>query len=819
MPSTDKRSPRTLGILLILAGLAANQWALGWLVAPDGIISQPGRIHAIQAGQAVLVLLGIWVLWRRPRVDARLVTAACFLLSGVLLIGAYASVQATLPPPAERPGLAMTERLSLLADDLEAGWERDLARASVRLENATGFRDASVIANANLLLIRGQTREAIATFETLLEDAERSGADPMTLKALRDFLAISYLRLGEQENCIAMHNADRCLFPIRDEGVHVLPDGSRKALEYLHAVMRAEPADEGSRWLLNVAYMTLGEYPHGVPSEWLIPPESFASDIEFPQFPEVAAAVHGRDVMTLAGSVILDDFDGGGIDIVISELNLNGQIRLFTNRGDGDFVERTAPAGLTGQTGGLNLTHADYDNDGDLDIFVPRGGWMRQRGRQPNSLLRNNGDGTFTDVTEAAGLLTFQPTQAAAWADFDNDGWLDLAIGSESLKYEPFPAELYRNNGDGTFTDVAQDAGIHVAGVIKGVTWGDIDNDLLPDLYVSRFGDSNVLYRNDGPGPDGRWSFSDVTEAAGVSEPYYSFPTWFWDFDNDGWLDLFVAGFWGQSESVYGAANSPDPLLGEVTAMYLGEPIEGSDVPRLYRNRGDGTFEDVTVETRLDRVVHVMAGNFGDLNNDGYQDLYLATGAPNYRAILPNRMFLSNGGEHFLDVTTAGNFGHLQKGHGVAFADLDNDGDQEVYVELGGWYPGDVFQNALFENPTQGQNSWITIQLAGNKSNSFGVGARLELVIEEPGGTREVHAVVSSGGSFGSSSLQQEIGLGQASVVRVLRVRWPSGTEQEFENVTPNRIVRLVEGSPDLEPVDGWEPFNLGGTGSHVGSH
>ena len=220
------------------------------------------------------------------------------------------------------------------------------------------------------------------------------------------------------------------------------------------------------------------------------------------------------------------------------------------NNNDGTFSDMTSESGLEGLISGLNLVHADYNNDGFLDLLVLRGAWLNAE--HPNSLLRNNGDGTFADVTEAAGLLAPAPTQTAAWGDYDNDDWVDLFIGNESAETTTYPCRLFHNNGDGTFTDVAADAGVAVVGFVKGVVWGDYDNDGQLDLFVTQLlaHQPNRLFHNDGPLADGTWSFRDVAIEAGVQGPPVSFPTWFFDYDNDVWDDLFVSGFRGQWHSL-----------------------------------------------------------------------------------------------------------------------------------------------------------------------------------------------------------------------------------------------------------------------------
>jgi hypothetical protein len=196
-----------------------------------------------------------------------------------------------------------------------------------------------------------------------------------------------------------------------------------------------------------------------------------------------------------------------------------------------------------------------------------------------------------------------------------------------------------------------------------------------------------------------------------------------------------------------------------------------------------------------------MGANFGDIDNDGYLDVYLGTGLPVYQALMPNLMYRNVGGERFEDVSFSWGFAHLQKGHGVAFGDIDNDGDQDVYIVMGGGLQGDVFRNALFLNPGN-SNHWITLLLEGVKSNRAGIGARIKVTLETDVGSRDIYAVVSTGGSFGSSSLQQEIGLGQARAVRAIEVTWPaSGIVQVFRDVGMDQFLKIREGDPAPVPV------------------
>lgn len=711
--------------------------------------------------------------------------------------------------------------------------------------------EARVEADLNLalqMLRAGESEAAAARFESLLENVELlqhtglldesrlldedgapvpSASGEQRRRELKMLIATAYLRVGEQENCLLHHRAQSCLVPIREGGVHHRPEGSRRAMELFGELLDDRPDDKGTRWLYNLAAMTLGLYPDGVPVEWRIDPARFESEIpaswssegrlmedplmQDPLMQDVAPEV-GADVTGLAGGVVMDDLDGDGkLDLMLSSWGAADGLVFLRNDGTGKFEDRSVQAGLDGLTGGLNLSHADYDNDGDLDVLVLRGAWLAGQGRQPPSLLRNRGDGTFDDVTESAGLLTFAPSQAAAWADIDLDGDLDLFLGNESTRRLNRRSELFLNRGDGTFEEAALRVGLDVDAFVKGCAWGDVDNDGRPDLYVSTMGGRNLLFLNLPPeetsGEPGALRFREIGESAGVTEPLNGFPVWFWDYDNDGRLDIFAASY---------GTSFLAPITEQVAADYV--DFEDTPRPRLYRNLGDGTFEDVTKSVGLWRGLMAMGANFGDLDNDGFPDLYVGTGAPNFTALAPNRMFLnglaaaSSQERRFYDVTTLAGMGHIQKGHGVAFGDWDEDGDQDVYAVMGGAFSGDTFPNALFENRAgknrtserMAANRWLTLRFEGTRSNRFAVGARVRVRVETPSGPRTVHKLVGTGGSFGSQSLQAEIGLGDAERLLAIEVDWPSlessgagpGTQrfEAFDGPGLDRVYRLREG-------------------------
>jgi hypothetical protein len=244
-----------------------------------------------------------------------------------------------------------------------------------------------------------------------------------------------------------------------------------------------------------------------------------------------------------------------------------------------------------------------------------------------------------------------------------------------------------------------------------------------------------------------------------------------------------------------------------VAADYLGLPHDGERAC-LYEGDGKGGFREVSAARNLTRVSQSMGVNFGDLDNDGFLDFYLGTGYPAYEALMPKLLYRNRRGAGFADVTTAAGVGHLQKGHGVAFADLDNDGDQDLFIKLGGSFAGDAFSSALFENPGFG-NHWLTIKLVGNRSNRAGIGARIRAEIEESGQRRSVYKWVSSGGSFGANPLRQEIGLGKATRIEVLEVFWPTtGRAQRFLDVPADRFIEIVEDAAEYRELP-WKSVRL----------
>ena len=501
----------------------------------------------------------------------------------------------------------------------------------------------------------------------------------------------------------------------------------------------------------------------------------------------------------MSAGVALFDYDADG-DVDIYFLNgapLKGtqvdappKNRLYRNDGNWKFTDVTDRSGL-GDTGyGLGVAVGDYDNDGDPDVYVNNYG--------PNVLYRNNGDGTFTDVTKTAGVANGHQVGAGAnFLDMDGDGDLDLFVSnyvgftyanhkviyqagrpaySGPADYPPTANNLFRNNGDGTFTEVSAASGI---GPHKGTGMGtvclDFDNDGDTDIYVANDGLGNFLFRNDGTG-----KFEEVGLASGAGynvngDAQSSMGIGCGDYNNDGWIDFFVTGY-----------------QGEMTA--------------LYKNLGKGLFDDVTrmAGAGAGTVPHVNWGNeFVDFDNDGDRDLFIANGhfereakkvADSASYLSPNILLMNTGDGKFVNVSDKSGDGLKVKlsSRGAGFDDLDNDGDVDVVVL--NWKE----RPTILRNDSPRGNHWLQVRLKGTKTNRSGVGARVKVVA---GGLTLVDEVHSGRGYQSHYGMRLHFGLGKADRVDRIEVRWIGGGVDVLKNVRADRLVTIAEGSaPAAKP-------------------
>jgi hypothetical protein len=458
--------------------------------------------------------------------------------------------------------------------------------------------------------------------------------------------------------------------------------------------------------------------------------------------------------------------------------------RLYRNNRDGTWTDVTEKAGVKGAGYGMGVAAADYDNDGFADLYVT--------GVNHNHLYRNNGDGTFSDVTKKAGVEGLHPKLGKTWAisagwfDYNKDGWLDLLVVNyvrwspekepvcrtgeiraycSPDSYEGEPNMLYRNNGDGTFTDVSDESGIgKLTGKGMGVAFADYDGDGWTDAFVSNDTFRNFLFRNNGDG-----TFKETAILAGVAynqngKSIAGMGTDFRDVDNDGRPDIFVVAMVG-------------------------------DTYPLYRNRGKG-FVDITYIAGIARVTSgktAWGAGIADFDNDGLKDLFTACASilDNSEEIdhLPSKqpnMVLRNNGKTFDDVSAAaGPAFQVPAAHrGVALGDLNNDGRLDVVVVAQHVKP------EIFINRSPAPNNWLTLKLVGRKSNRQGLGAKVKAI--PPNGTPLYNHATTSTGFSASSDDRVHFGLGAAASARI-EIEWPSGTQQVLEGVKAGQILTVEE--------------------------
>jgi tetratricopeptide (TPR) repeat protein len=537
-------------------------------------------------------------------------------------------------------------------------------------------------------------------------------------------------------------------------------------LSHENRALNANPENAPARFWAWLAAQRLDGYP-----EWVDAPnrmEMRAGQAKATvEYEEISARIGLDKTSGGRGIAIFDYDDDGRLDVAIA--CAHGGLSLYRNNGDGTFADVSVDSGLYQGTNGFGIAAGDYENSGYPGLAVCRAGFFGGM----VELWRNNGDGTFTDVSEASGVSCWGPSFTCSWCDYDLDGRLDLFVCTNigGLFDRRVPHKLFHNNGDGTFSEVAALAGIVSRWPAIGHSWGDYDNDGYPDLFLSNAIGEPQLFHNNGDG-----TFTDVSIQAGLILPVMAFNAQFCDIDNDGWLDI-IQYTWG-------------PHGDTVHSMQTGEAPPHGHPTRVYRNNRDGTFTLISEDLGLTECWGSMSGNAADLNNDGYLDIALGNGGPLMDRVEPLVIYESDG-ERFRNVTFSAGLPATGKGHGINCADLFGDGRQIILSATGGAFPGDLLTTSVFA-PKQRPGNYLAVLLRGTRSNRGAIGARIKLAA----GGREQHRVVNNGSNFGCLPPQQHFGLGNLTSVDELEIWWPSGLRQRFEDLPVNTRVRITEGEP-----------------------
>ena len=507
-----------------------------------------------------------------------------------------------------------------------------------------------------------------------------------------------------------------------------------------------------------------------------------------------------------ASAAAVDYDQDGDIDLYVTNSQMGKPNKLYRNNGDMTFTDVAAQAGVANANGehgaSMDAVWGDYDNDGHLDLYVVKWGW--------NILYHSNGDGTFTDVTEKAGVGDKGNGNAAVWFDYDDDSYLDLYIGNyfrnvdlwnledSRQMHESFETArdaganvLYRNNGDGTFASVGKELGVDDTGWTLDTGVADYDNDGDLDLVnANDFGQDRVFRCNADA------TFTNVTDTVIGWDTHKGMNVDFGDYNNDGWLDLYVTNIW--------------------TKDYVREGNQ------LYRNMGDGTFTDISFEAGVYDAGWCWAGRFWDYDNDGDLDIMVANGyisgnpddeyftklaktvtkvgfdsidAMNwpemgdstFAGYEPSRVWRNEGNEVFKEVADKLGLADKGDGRGLAIADFDNDGDLDVYISNQGQ------DGSFYRNDIVNKSHWLQIELEAKNCNRNAIGARVTVAC---GDLKQIRELDGGNGDHSQCPHRLHFGLGEQQKIDYVEIRWPTGYVEKFENVKPNQLLKYTENTP-----------------------
>jgi hypothetical protein len=607
------------------------------------------------------------------------------------------------------------------------------------------------------------------------ERLERAPGDDVT----RTELGRTYVKCGLYDHAakeleIAARNPETRALALHELAVaHYRAGRFEQAIDAGVGAMQADPSNERARsWLWLTSRSTNG-YPDRVPPEFRMEMKAGYEPSRI-RYEDISEKVGLDKTSAGRGTAIFDYNNDGLLDVMIAAAH--GGANLYRNNGDGTFTDVSIESGIDQCVNGFAITAGDYDNDGNIDVFVTRLGFYGGEG----NLFHNNGDGTFTDVTDKAGVNCWGPAFTACWVDYDCDGRLDLFIANNlgGLFDRHIPNRLYHNNGDGTFTEVTKEAGLSAVAPTIGSCWGDYNNDGYPDLFISSGLGRPQLFRNNGDG-----TFTDVSAEAGLKDYVIGSTCFFCDYDNDGWLDI-VQFAWSDHEDV-------------IHTMRTGEAPPDGSVMRVFHNNRDGSFTMRNRDIGLVGGWGTMSGNCADLNNDGRLDFLLGNGSPRMDRLEPLILLENQDGKfHNTSFTTGLPF--IGKSHGTNAADLFGDGRMSVIVAAGGAYPGDLLTTTCFR-PTERLGNYLNVRVEGVTCNRSAIGARVTLIAGDSLQMREVQG----GTNFGCLPFEQHFGLGEGTKVDAIVVKWPgpNGLEQRVENPPVNDTIKIVQGKEGFTRV------------------
>jgi len=607
------------------------------------------------------------------------------------------------------------------------------------------------------------------------------------------WLAMSYMRLGEGENCLStlkaagagrpgeahVHDNTAMICALPFTAFHSKPEYSREAARLFEKLLDGyDRSNYLYRWLLNLSYMTINEFPAGVPERYRIQ-SNFIDTFYGPKKKEVEARYsylnfeEGARQMGIASlntgrGVAVEDFTHDGALDIVTCSTFEG-MHFFRNQQGKKFADQTRGSGLEAVKQCFAVVPVDYDNDGWMDLFV-------SRPFSHYSLLKNNGDGTFRDVTVEVGLWDpkdndkIAATWIPAWADVNNDGKLDLFLAEWAFRMPMVSGIMAKPridsalfiNENGHFVNRTKEYGLEKFVrdyYYVGAAFGDYDGDGFPDLLLtSPLRKSTVLLHNvEGKG---------FVDSGLITSDVSGFTAAFLDVNHDGRLDIFLGGF-GDAKS-----NTEQVVFGHKTNEFL------SGHSTLLIQTKDGKFEDHSQV--FDMPVSTMGASWGDLTNSGCYDFYFGTGDPEPWFILPHLMYKGKSkgtgcAVEFENISMIQGFGNLQKGHGIVFSDFNNDGRQDVFSSLGGMWPGDAWASQLFINHSDLSNTWTKIRLRGRKTNYFGIGAMIHVQAVNAAGEEIVrYYYMDNKTGFGGGPLLAHIGLANATKITRVEVTWPA---------------------------------------------